>query len=481
MNRLAPLRPPVALLTCCALLFAALATVLALAAQAHAYTTIGSLTLTPTSGKTDDPLFATHAETDGPCPADSLSSTLTLVDPGTGTGLILAKLKSPPSVTGPFSDDLVKGVPAVVYQSLGQRLAQAVPDGNTDGVYTIGLNCGLGTADAPAFTTLIKVEGDSWSVLEQQATGITLSTAPDPVRAGKPYTLVATVAPEGAAGKVTLSTAASENAEYTEIGQADVSGGTAEFALTAPSQAGPSYVRLAFTPTDPQRYAASQKDGFIEITAVETPTTPPPTTPAPGESEDLDVTDAEGNALDADPVLEPGDAVKITARGFTAAAVVKVDLDGGTTFADATADAEGTVKEYAFTVPDDVEDGAHTLTLGEEAADGHSVAFLFTTGGDPTDAPTDPDGDPSDTAGTGDTSGGADGGAGQGADGGSGGSDAGGPGTDSGSGSGSGTLASTGARLGTAALGGLALIAAGAVLVIHVRRKGLLSFASARH
>lgn len=479
MNRPAPLRSPVALLTSCALLFAALAAVLAMATQAHAFATVGELRLTPTSGKIDDPLFATRAETDGPCPAGSVGApALFVVLPGQeGVGLKLANFANESATTtdGAFAGELKAVIPSVLHRTLGQRLLQAVPEGSFDGVYTVGLTCASSAADAPAFTTLIKVEGDSWSVLEQKSTGITLSSSPERVEVGRPYTLVATVTPEEAAGTITFSSKETESSSPVEIGRADLVGGKAEIALPAPTAQGRAYFSVSFSPTDPQMFASSELEGGVPVYEVATPTTPPPTTPAPGGSEDLDVTDADGDALGADPVLEPGDAVKITARGFAAAAVVKVDLDGGAALADAAADAEGTVKEYAFTVPDDIEDGAHTLTLAEESAGGQSVAFAFTTGDDATEEPTDgPTADPSDTASPGATGGADSGGS---ADGG-----ADGGGTDPGSGPGSGgALASTGARLGTAALGGLALIAAGAALVIHVRRRGLLRFGTARH
>ncbi|MGW0858925.1 hypothetical protein [Streptomyces sp. NPDC002690] len=471
-----------ALLTTCALLFAALAALLAMATQAHAFSTVGSLTLTPASGKIDDPLIASRAETDGPCPAGSVGApSLMVVLPGQdGVGLKLANFTNDAATTtdGPFAGELKTAVPAVLHRTLGQRLLQAIPEGSFDGVYTVGLTCDSSAADAPAFTALIKVEGDSWSVLEQKATTVTLSSVPENPVVGADYTLVTTVVPEGANGRITLASMAGVNTEPVTIAEKDTTDGKAEFTLTAPSTPGAIYFRTTFTPTDVQQYGPSVTDG--QVVAVGAPTTPPPTTPAPGGSEDLVVTDSEGNPLEADPALEPGDTVKITAHGFAAAAAVKADLDGGTALTDATADAEGTVTDYAFTVPDDIEDGDHALTLAEDGSGGQSVEFAFTTGadatGDPSGTPTD---DPSDTAspdastagsGSGDT-GGSDGGS----------SDTGGLGTDSGSGSGGGVLASTGAQLGTAALGGLALISAGAALVIHVRRRGMLHFGTPRH
>ncbi|MGW2278117.1 hypothetical protein [Streptomyces sp. NPDC001770] len=462
-----------ALLTSCALLLAALAAVLAMTTQAHAFTTIGSLTLTPTSGKLDDPLFATHAGTDGPCPEGSVVSNLAVVVPGNPLASNLAKLKSAPSTTSAFSDDLVAWSPAVLHRTLGQRLLEAIPDGKFDGIYTVGLYCTARGETDPAFTALIKVEGDSWSVLEQQTTGIALSGVPATAVVGRPYALKATVTPAGATGTVVFSSKASDNAQPVEIGRADLVDGAAEIDIPAPAAVGRDFYYASFIPADSQLYAASEVDGGVPVYAP------------------LAVTDADGNALEANPVLKPGDTVKVTARGFAAAAAVAAGLDGGASLAGATADADGAVTNYAFSVPEDIGPGTHTLTLAEGADGGYSVAFGFRTDAaatddptDPTDDPTDPTDDPSDTtspdastagSGSGGDTGGSD----------TGGSDTGGLGTDSGSGSGSGSgggvLASTGAQLGTAALGGLALIAAGAALVVHVRRRGMLRFTAPRH
>ncbi|MGW1466805.1 hypothetical protein ACWCPT_20945 [Streptomyces sp. NPDC002308] len=475
MNRLAPLRSPVALLTSCALLFAALAAVLAMTTQAHAFTTIGALKLTPTSGKLDDPLFATHAETDGPCPEGSIVSNLAVVVPGNPLASNLAKLKSAPSTTGAFSDDLVAWSPAVLHRTLGQRLLEAIPDGNFDGVYTIGLYCTARGETDPAFTALIKVEGDSWSILEQQATGIALSGVPENALVGQAYKLRATVTPAGATGTVVFSSKETDSAQPVEIGRADLVEGVAEIDIPAPTVEGRAYYYASFTPADAQLYAASEVNGGVPVY-----------TP-------LSVTDADGMTLGANPALKPGDTVKITARGFTAAAAVTVALDEGASLTGATADDGGAVANYAFTVPDDIEAGPHTLTLAEGADGAYSVAFGFRTTAvttdptDPTDDPTDPTDDPTDsTDDPGDTTGpdssdssdngGSDDSAGLDGDG----SDSGGSGTGTDSGSG-GALASTGAQLGTAALGGLALIAAGGALVLHVRRKGMLRFGTPRH
>lgn len=142
---------------------------------------------------------------------------------------------------------------------------------------------------------------------------------------------------------------------------------------------------------------------------------------------------------------------------------MKVTLaDSEAVLPDATANAEGTVSAYAFTVPAKIEDGSYTLTFAEPGTDGHRVEFLFAIG----EAP-GPDPSPSDSADTDDggTTDGADGGNGGTATGGSGGGD-----------TATGPLAATGTSalaLGTTAL---ALCGLGTAFVMHTRRKGLLRF-----
>ncbi|MGP2440502.1 Ig-like domain repeat protein [Streptomyces sp. JW3] len=192
-------------------------------------------------------------------------------------------------------------------------------------------------------------------------------------------------------------------------------------------------------------------------------------TDEPTDPADLEVTDEDGNPLGANPDLEPGQTVRITAAGYSADAAVKVTLAGREeTFQDAKANAEGTVEEYAFTVPEEIEDGDHTLTLAEQKTDGHSVDFAFTTGAET--------GESADPSGSASASGDDSGTAGDGSDGGGSGSD-GDTGGSGGSGSGTGgVMASTGAQVGAVALTSLALLLAGAALVLHMRRRGLLAF-----
>ncbi|MFJ7075846.1 hypothetical protein [Streptomyces sp. NPDC098781] len=192
--------------------------------------------------------------------------------------------------------------------------------------------------------------------------------------------------------------------------------------------------------------------------------------PDPTDPADLEVTDEDGNTLDANPGLTPGQKVKITARGYSKDAAVKVTLaESDETFENAKANTEGTVDKYEFTVPEDIADGDHVLTLAEDKENGHVVDFAFTTG----ETDESPEPSPSDTSGTdggtdtgGTTGGGTDtGGAAAG----------GGTGGDTG-GTGTGSMAATGTQVGAIALTALALLTAGAALVLHMRRRGMLTF-----
>ncbi|MFB7494262.1 hypothetical protein ACFC09_06060 [Streptomyces sp. NPDC056161] len=238
---------------------------------------------------------------------------------------------------------------------------------------------------------------------------------------------------------------------------ANSDGAVVDYAFTVPDRTIPGETDLYFAEGGSNNNRAS----FTFISTDEA------SSPPPSQNPDLDVTDADGKALDVNPDLEPGQTVKITARGYTKDAAVKVTLaDSEATFEDAKANAAGTVDKYEFTVPKDIADGDHTLTLAEDKTDGHSVDFAFTTGAGSTESP-EPSPSATDTGGT-DTGGTGNGGTGTG---GLSGGDSGGSGS-----GGGGSMASTGAQVGAIGLASLALLSAGSALVLHMRRKGLLTF-----
>ncbi|MFJ8490573.1 Ig-like domain-containing protein [Streptomyces sp. NPDC094038] len=256
----------------------------------------------------------------------------------------------------------------------------------------------------------------------------------------------------GATVAVTLTLAGNS-----DLGKAtaNADGAVADYAFTVPDALPNSDHALNF----------SEKSGIyaaFDFVSTDADTS----SPSPTENPDLTVTDEDGNTLDTNPNLEAGQKVKITARGYTASAAVKVTLaDGDAMFDDAKADSDGTVKNYAFTVPKDIADGDHTLTLAEDKTDGHSVDFAFTTGSDDSSESPEPSASASDSGGTdtGGTGGGSDTGGSTGGD-------------TGGSGSGGGSMASTGAQAGAIGLASLAFLSAGGALVLHMRRKGLLTF-----
>ncbi|MFF0589401.1 Ig-like domain-containing protein [Streptomyces sp. NPDC003781] len=562
--RTAPLRSPVALLTCCALLCAALAAIVASAGRADAApTTVGAFTLSPGSGKiTDDPPAASAATGAG-CPESTAGTfpTLAVYKPGapvTGVAAtaIARATTAIPAGEAPFTVSLG---PHASKKTLKTALEAWSTTGSLDGTYALTLTCGGGFTSGPRFLGKIQVAGDTWTMVQQRTTSLTLSAPVAGVPVGGDLELTATVTPAEAAGTVEFKDG------DRSLGTVDVAGGVARTTVTAPSVGGPHTYTAAFTAADQEAYtdavgtvsagitylvSAKGADGSplgdkptlaigqgakitikgftpgakVEVTqqnangvefpdavpdaegtvvdyaytvpdrtisgetdlyfaedgsankratfafvAADEPTDDPtdPTDPA-----GLEVTDEDGAPLGDNPNLDPGQTVKITARGFSAEAAVSVTLaDSEADFEDAKANADGTVEEYAFTVPAKIEDGDHTLTLAEAEAEaeeeGHSVDFAFTTGeepgGDPGPSPSASDG--TDTAG-------ADGGADGGAD--SGGTVGGGGGT--GGGGTGGSMASTGAQVGAIGLAGLALVGAGAALVVHVRRRGLLSF-----
>ncbi|MGX9883682.1 hypothetical protein [Streptomyces sp. NPDC002276] len=539
-----------ALLTCCALLFAALAGVVAFSGRAHAATELGKFTVSPATGNIADIPMTTSVTTSAGCNSTTAQTTvLRLVNPTTPTALLpLAQSVTKAGVgTDPFTVALAA---TAAKPSLQSALTSAGVTAPYDGTYTVALMCTTSTT-ADRFLAKIRVTGDTWSLLEQQATTLAVS-APTGVAVGGDLKLTATVSPAAAAGSVEF-----KNGD-TSLGTAPATNGTAELTVKAPAIGGPLPFSGVFTPTDADAYSSasatgsatidyvvSAKDadgkdltakptlaigqkvkvtvkGFTPAAAVHvalsgsSATYPDVTVNADGavadyaftvpdqlpngdhnlqfseksgvfgsfdfvstdaatsspsptvtDDPDLTVTDEDGNDLGTNPALDAGQKVKITARGYTASAAVKVTLaDSTATFADAKANSSGTVDSYEFTVPSDIADGDHTLTLAEDATDGHSVAFAFTTGAASSESPS-PSASDSDSGATptdGSSTGGSDTGGTTGGD------------SGTGSSSGSGSMAATGAQVGAIGLASLAFLAAGSALVLHMRRKGLLTF-----
>ncbi|MBK3571814.1 hypothetical protein [Streptomyces sp. MBT62] len=548
-HRPAQLRSPVALLTSCALLLAALAGVVALSGRAHAATELGKFTVAPATGSITDIPMTTSVTTSAGCNSTTAQTTvLRLVNPTTPTALL--PLAQSVTKAGVGADPFTVALTATAAKpSLQSALTSAGVSAPYDGTYTLALMCTTSTT-ADRFLAKIRVAGDTWTLLEQQATTLAVSAAAD-VPVGGDLKLTATVSPAAAAGSVEF-----KNGD-TSLGTATATNGTAELTVKAPAIGGPLPFGAVFTPTDADAYSSASATGSATIDYVvtakdadgkdltadptlaigqkikvtvkgftpaaaahvtlsgSTATYPDVTVTADGtvadyaftvpdqlpngdhalqfsektgiyaslpfvstdaatsspsptatDNPDLTVTDEDGTALGTNPALDPGQKVKITARGYTASATVKVTLaDSTATFTDAKANSAGTVDSYEFTVPSDIADGDHTLTLAEDATAAHSVTFPFTTGGD--DSSESPSPTPSDSdSGTTPT---------DGAD--SGGSDTGGTtGGDSGTGSASGSMAATGTQIGAIGLASLAFLAAGSALVLHMRRRGLLTF-----
>ncbi|MFI6058429.1 Ig-like domain-containing protein [Streptomyces sp. NPDC051286] len=461
MRHLAPPRTAGALLVCCSLLLAAAAAFLGLTApDARAADVLGKLTLPTASGKiADSPTFPKVA-TDGPCPSTNAQQVSLVVFNPTGTGTLpLGKTAvGAPFDTGPIAAELTTGT------SLETQLRFWIPSGSLDGTYELRLMCRTATnVGSQYFTAQVQVTGDSWAFKTAAATTTTLVATPAATApVGAEVTLSAAVTPPAAAGTVTFLDGT------TELGSADVASGAAELKTSALAK-GTHTLTAKFAPTDTAAYIASDSTAVVytvtEPSSSPSPTPSDTTSPTPTEPADLDVTDEDGTALDVNPTLTAGQKVLVTARGYTKDAKVKVVLaDSEATFPDATADAEGTVSAYAFTVPKDIADGSYTLSLTEDKADGHSVEFVFTIG----DAP-DPDPSPSDSASD-------DGGATAGSDGGdTGGSSTGGDGSGGGD-TPSGPLASTGTSALALGMAALSLCGLGAAFVMHARRRGLLRF-----
>ncbi|MER5555069.1 hypothetical protein ABT001_25925 [Streptomyces sp. NPDC002793] len=484
MNGLAPLRSPVALLSAFALTCALSATAVAvLAPPAHAAEG-GALTITPAAGDLVTRPAFTAGEFTGSCPE--------AYRPGEGKPFAVHPVLEAPdgstTTLGSKIRDLTQdgakqrfSMEGGLNFPVGARLSPAHPQGR----YAIVVRCAKSTSNnlrGQDYRVPIDVSTDGWTVAAPgAATDVQVAAESVAVPDSGEMRIKATV---------TVTPATLDGTARFHIGgqavQVPVTAGKAEAVSEERYATGADVpVEVMFNPADRVANEPSTTWTTYTVTAPvptltaspsDTPTTGTPTgeptddptddpTGEPTEPADLDVTDEEGNVLGADPVLEAGQKVLVTARGYTENATVKAVLaDSEAALPDATADAEGTVKAYAFTVPEDIADGDHTLTLTEDRTGGHSVAFAFVTG-----ERTSPTPDPSDTAGT--DSGGTTGGNTAGGTGGTTGGGTGGSGATAND-----PLASTGSRIAAIGLGSLALLSLGAALVIHVRRKGLLAF-----
>lgn len=317
----------------------------------------------------------------------------------------------------------------------GKSMAEARSD-LSDGMWELRALCATddGSAIAGHFALPIRITGQDWEVVQVQATTTELAVTPaGPVEEGTEITLTATVTPAEAAGTVSF------RAGGTALGEAEVSGGTATL-TTSELPAGKHALTAEFTPDDPERYSSSS--------AEEVPLT---VTAAAGGDEDppgpvFSVVDADGNELGPDPELAPGQTITITAPGFDADETVNLKLttepygdpapDPAQSpapsaspsaspspeptpppapqqplvreFEAVVADARG-VLELEFTVPEDLVDGDHLLTM--TGADSGTVKeFAFHTGKRPATQTPPPD----DRNGPGTGNGGAVGGGGSG-------------------------------------------------------------------
>lgn len=463
----------------------------------------GTVTLTPGSGTLTDSQPLSQVSVSAPCPEHYQDSLNVLVAiPDFGDSLIAFGLTDgapfdgstitaqvPPA--GPDGPPYVNTI-ADAFSNYGATPA--------DGVYAIKVECASADpayTDTPTFSTLIEVTGNSWAVKNTApATNTSISVAASPAghtTVSQSFTLTATVEPSSAVGSVQFL----RNGD-TPIDAQPLTGGSASTTVPGISTASIQNYKAVFTPNDPAAFTASSSS----TTAYAILNEP-----------QLTALDDTGNTLDESPTLTAGQKVELTAQGFLPSATsaagepVTVTLDGDAgSLPKGAPDAQGTVSNYAFTVPSSVTDGAHSLKLhGDTSAVDQTFAFSVGSGGNGSTAGDssgttagdssgstagdssgssagstagDSSGTSGSTAGDGSsTSGGASGSTGGDASGGTG--DLSSGGTSGGtSGGGSGPLAATGAEgIASLSLLALLLLAGGGYAVHRVRRDGkLLSF-----
>ncbi|MFJ3900671.1 hypothetical protein [Streptomyces sp. NPDC090025] len=281
MNRPAPLRSPIALLTGLALLCGTLAVFLSLAAPAQALTRQGSFTLQATSGKITDTPFAASVTTDAGCPAPAdpakpyVQARMFVMDTEfRDTKSRLADIPAgQPLSGGPFTRSLTGE------RSLQAAIKELVGDAPADGRYELRLACRTATSadDDFFFSRMIEVSGDNWTSIGQRATLLQVTSDPVVPWAGSSAKLVASVAPADAAGTVAFQKFV--NDELIDIATVPVADGKAETTLGALTAAPDGIAIVAtYTPTDAEAYTSALRIYTLYVTA-ESPS-PSPTTPS---------------------------------------------------------------------------------------------------------------------------------------------------------------------------------------------------------
>ncbi|WP_435974378.1 hypothetical protein [Streptomyces sp. Qhu_M48] len=288
MNRPAPLRSPVALLTALALLCGALAAVLALAAPAKAATVQGGLTLRGGTGGLEAAPLATGVTTTGGCPAPAaadkpyVGGRLVVVNPESRDAFApLADLVAEgPLSGGAFTRALTtQGHTTLKDALLTFRTADAL-----DGRYELRLFCRTdrGAETDAYFSAMIEVTAGAWAPVAQQATVVEVVSDPELPTVGGQARLTATVQPRNATGTVTFQKFVDE--ELVDIATVDVADGKAETTLTALTAAPDGLpVLAAYAPADPEAFTVSFTVFTLYVNEATTGPSPTPTdtTPTP--------------------------------------------------------------------------------------------------------------------------------------------------------------------------------------------------------
>ncbi|MER5964052.1 hypothetical protein [Streptomyces sp. NPDC002057] len=288
MNRPAPLRSPVALLTALALLCGALAAVLALAVPAGAAAVQGGLTLQGASGGLEAAPLATGVTTTGGCPAPAaadkpyVGGRLVVVNPESRDAFApLADLVAEgPLSGGAFTRTLTtQGHTTLKDALLTFRTADAL-----DGRYELRLFCRTerGAETDAYFSAMIEVTAGAWAPVAQQATVVEVVSDPELPTVGGQARLTATVQPRNATGTVTFQKFVAE--ELVDIATVDVADGRAETTLTALTAAPDGLpIVAAYAPADPEAFTVSFTVFTLYVNEATTGPSPTPTdtTPTP--------------------------------------------------------------------------------------------------------------------------------------------------------------------------------------------------------
>lgn len=330
----------------------------------------GTVTLTPRSDSLTDGSPFTRISVNKACPMnyqDALSVYLVLPD-GSESGIAFSVADG-----GPFNGSrITAALPAeptdtTFVTSISEAFgnANATPADGTYPIHVVCANADQGAfPERPAFTGFIDVTGATWKPSSRPAPAATrIKVAATPsghVQVGQTLTLKAMVTP-AVPGTVQFTANG-----FNPVGDpVQVVNGVATVPVPTVGRPTPVQYTATFVPADQLAYA--QAYGVLDYAFTAAPT--------------ITVKDASGAVLTGTPQLAPGQQITVSATGFLPGGgePVYASIPNVCSFyPPVLADADGSLTDYAVTIPSRTANGSHKLVLkgGNSAI---KITFAFTT------------------------------------------------------------------------------------------------------